>query len=234
MSYKSLKSINMNTIKLSCFIFLVAAGTNFGYAQQATGQSDMTSVLKKTFDDFDAATSQSQKIQLSGRLGLIAAKWNNEWITHYYLAYSKVVLSENDKLEDAKRDALLDEADNELNKAVKILGKENDETHVLGAFIANWRIAISPMTRYMVYGKVFTVHMETAKAINPDNPRIYYLRGMAKYGMPKFAGGGEQVALPYLAKADSLYAKESEADITKPYWGKATTARYLKICKAKN
>jgi hypothetical protein len=224
----------MNKIKLSCFIFLVAAGTNFGYAQQVAGQGNMTSVLKKTFDDFDAATSQPQKIQLSGRLSLIASKWNNEWITHYYLAYSKVVLSENDKLEDAKRDAFLDEAANELDKAIKILGKEIDETHVLGAFIANWRIAISPMSRYMTYGKVFTSHMDAAKSINPDNPRIYYLRGMAKYGMPKFAGGGEQAALRYLAKADSLYAKESDADITKPYWGKTATAYYLKICRAKS
>jgi hypothetical protein len=223
----------MNTIKLSCIIFLVAAGINFGYGQQATGKDDMKTVLKKTFDDFDTATTQLQKAQLSGRLSLIASKWNNEWITHYYLAYSKVVLSENDKLESAKRDALLDEAGSELDKAVKILGKENDETNVLGAFIANWRIAISPMTRYMIYGKVFTSHMEAAKAINPDNPRIYYLRGMAKFGMPRFAGGGEQVALPYLAKADSLYTKENDMDIARPYWGKTATAYYLRLCKTK-
>jgi hypothetical protein len=224
----------MKTIKLSCLIFLIAAGIRFGYGQQATDKADMKTVLKKTFDDLDAATAQSQKIQLSGRLGLIASKWNNEWITHYYLAYSKVVLSEYSNLDDSKRDELLDEAGSELDKAVKILGKDNDETHVLGAFIANWRIAISPMTRYMIYGKVFTGHMEAAKAINPANPRIYYLRGMAKYGMPKFAGGGEQVALPYLAKADSLYARETDLDITRPYWGKTATAYYLKLCKTKN
>lgn len=224
----------MNKIKLSCFIFLIATGISSGYGQQATGQADMKTTLKKTFDDFDAATAQSQKIQLSDRLGLIASKWNNEWITHYYLAYSKAVLSEDAKLQEAKRDALLDEAGNELDKAVKILGEENDETHVLGAFIANRRITISPMARYMTYGKVFTAHMEAAKAINPANPRIYYLRGMAKYAMPKFAGGGEQVALPYLAKADSLYAKETDIDIARPYWGKTATAYYLKLCKAKN
>jgi hypothetical protein len=226
--------MKMNTIRLSCIIFLAAAGINLGYGQQAAGKDDMKTVLKKTFDDFDTAITQLQKTQLSGRLSLIAAKWDNDWITHYYLAYSKVVLSENDKLEGAKRDALLDEAGIELDKAVKILGKENDETNVLGAFIANWRIAISPMTRYMIYGKVFTGHMEAAKAINPNNPRIYYLRGMAKFSMPRFAGGGEQVALPYLAKADSLYAKENDKDITRPYWGKTATAYYLKLCKTKN
>lgn len=224
----------MKTINFIYVIFLVAAGLNFSYGQQATGPADMKSVLKKTFDDFDASASQQQKIQLSGRLGLIALKWSNEWITHYCLAYSKVVLSEDDKLDDSKRDALLDEAGVEQKKALAILGKENDEIHVLEAFIATWRIAISPMTRYMIYGKVFSGHMKAAKTINPDNPRIYYLQGMAWYGMPRFAGGGKEVALPYLAKADSLYAKETDADIARPYWGKAAAARYLKLCRAKD
>jgi len=203
-------------------------------AQTVAAPQEMKTVLKKTFDEFDNSNDQQQKVQLSGRIGMIAAKWDREWITHYYVAYSKVVLSEDTKLEDSKRDALLDEASNELQKTINLLGKENDETMVLGAFIANWRIAVSPMSRYMQYGKVFSGNMKNAKAINPDNPRIYYLQGMSWYGMPKFAGGGKEVALPYLSKADSLYTRENDLDITKPYWGKKTTAFYLAQSKTKD
>ena len=224
----------MKKVKVLFLILLLAGSSRNICAQSATGLDQLRSVLKKTFDDFDTAKAPEERVRLSGRLGLIAAKWNNEWITHYYVAYSKVVLSQDKKLEADKRDALLDEAAGELTKAVGLLGKENDETHVLSAFIANWRIAVSPMSRYMVYGKEFTAHINAAIAINPGNPRTYYLRGMAWFGMPKFAGGGKEVAEPFLSKADSLYAKETDADITKPYWGKKDAADHLAQCKSKD
>ncbi len=157
-------------------------------------------------------------------------KWANEWITHYYLAYSKAILSSQEK-DDSKRDAYLDEADKEHDAAVKLLGKENDETYVLAALIANWRIAISPMMRSGKYGNIFRQNMENAKKLNPDNPRIYHLQGMAKYGMPKFVGGGKDAALSFLSKADSLYSKEISIDIQKPYWGKERNAYYLGLCR---
>jgi hypothetical protein len=194
-------------------------------------QQDFKMVLKQTFNDFDSSTNLKQKVVLSNRLSMIATKWNNEWLAHYYLGYSKVILSEDKNLSDDMRDAYLDEADQELTQTVTLLGKDNDETHVLAAFIANWRIDISPMTRYMKYGKTFSDHMKQAKAINPDNPRIYYLEGMAWYGMPSFAGGGKEVALPYLTKAAALYEKENDSDIAKPYWGKKLNADYLSQCK---
>jgi len=63
------------------------------------------------------------------------------------------------------------------------------------------------------------------------NPRIYYLQGMVKYSMPKFVGGGKDVALPFLSKADSLFTKENELDISKPYRGKTKIAFCLAECK---
>lgn len=224
----------MKKIKLLFCCVLLITAVQAVRAQSAASPPELKTVLKKTFDDFDNTKDQQQKVQLSGRIGMIAAKWDKEWITHYYVAYSKAVLSEDSKLDESKRDALLDEAGNELKRTVTLLGKENDETLVLGAFIANCRIAISPMSRYMQYGKVFSSDLKDAKAINPDNPRIYYLQGMAWYGMPKFAGGGKEVALPYLSKADSLYSKENDLDITKPYWGKNAAGYYLMQSKSKD
>jgi hypothetical protein len=205
-------------------------------AQNLHGQGnggDLKTVLLATFQQFDSTSDFRQKLLLAGRLSMIETKWENEWITHYYVAYSKAILSSLEK-EDDKRDLYLDEADKERDIAVKLLGRENDETHVLAALIANWRIAISPMNRGMQYGKVFREHMTAAQSINPGNPRIYYLEGMAKYSMPKFVGGGKDVAMPLLAKADSLYARQTDQDIMKPYWGKQLNAYYLKSCKGGN
>ena len=193
--------------------------------------SGMTVVLQRTFDQFDSTTDPGQKAALAARLSLIAAKWDKQWVTHYYVAYGNAILSSLEKDAD-KCDALLDEADKQRTIAVGLLGHESDETHVLAALIANWRIAISPMARGMSYGKVFREHMTAAKTLNPANPRIYYLEGMAWYSMPKFVGGGKDVALPYLARADSLYALETAGNILKPYWGKSLNAFYLGDCRA--
>jgi hypothetical protein len=192
--------------------------------------SDLKATLQQTVNQFDTTGDLHQKQILAARLSMIETKWSGEWITHYYAAYSKAILSSLEK-EDDKRDLYLDEADKERALAIGLLGQENDETHVLAALIANWRIAISPMSRGSQYAKVFREHMAAARALNPSNPRIYYLEGMAKYSMPKFVGGGKDVAMPYLAKADSLYARETNTDITKPYWGKQQNAYYLKACR---
>jgi hypothetical protein len=201
--------------------------TNYCWAQQT---NDLKSILKQTFDAFDSSKDVSQKTALGNKLSLIAMKWPKEWIAHYYLGYSKAILSSEEK-EDAKRDAYLDEAVKEHDIAVNILGKENDETYILSALIANWRIAISPMMRSGQYAKIFRENLAKAKELNAENPRIYYLQGMVKYSMPKFVGGGKEVALPFLEKADSLYAKENNLDISKPYWGKRSNSDALDICK---
>lgn len=228
-------------IIISFITILTAVNTGYGKSVKIPGkqmaathnpQQDFKTVLQQTFNDFDSTTNQKQKATISNRLSMIAAKWGKEWLAHYYLAYSKIILSQDQSLDGDKRDAYLDEADKELSTSVAILGKDNDETLVLAAFIANWRIDISPMTRYMEYGNIFSGHMKQAKALNPNNPRIYYLEGMAWYGMPSFAGGGKDVALPYLTKADALFDKETDTDIAKPYWGKKKNAYYLKLCKS--
>ena len=226
---KSKKSFKIFIIVLvSMMITLYGKGQ--GTAPACCKAADLKTTLQPTFNQFDTSRDIHQKQLLAARLSMIGAKWSKEWITHYYVAYSNAILSSLEK-DDDKRDLYLDEADKERAVAVSLLGQENDETHVLGALIANWRIAISPMSRGPKYGKIFREHMAAAQTTNPGNPRIYYLEGMAKYSMPKFVGGGKEAAMPYLAKADSLYSKATDMDITKPYWGKQLNGYYLSMCR---
>jgi hypothetical protein len=220
------KQTKMRRTMVLCLVLLTWAVASRGQGNAG----DLKAVLQQTFNQFDSASDFRQKLLLAGRLSMIETKWGNEWIAHYYVAYGNAILSSLEK-EDDKRDLYLDAADKERDIAVKLLGQENDETHVLAALIANWRIAISPMNRGMQYGKVFREHMNAAQSINPRNPRIYYLEGMAKYSMPKFVGGGKDVAMPLLAKADSLYAAETDRDIMRPYWGKQSNGYYLNLCR---
>ena len=204
----------------------IAAGTFISAQAQ-----DYKAPLQKTFNTFDTTKDLAQKTELANKLTLIAKKWDKEWATHYYVAVSDAILSYIVKDAD-KKDAYLDDAEKEHDDAVSLLGKESDETYVLAAMIANGRLAVKPMDRYMKYGKIFSEILEKAKAINADNPRIYHLQAMSKYYTPKAFGGGPKAALPYFEKADVLYAKENDNDITKPYWGKGMNTYLLNECKS--
>lgn len=185
------------------------------------GQATFQEALQKTFIAFDTTQDYQKKVDASNKFNMISKKWGSEWATHYYNAYSKGVLSYMEK-DEAKRDAYLDEADKELDEAISLIGKDNDETFVLRGMLANARMAVKPQARWQKYGKVFDENLDKAKEANPNNPRIYHLRGMSKFFTPKMFGGGKKAALPYFEKADGLFAKESSEDITKPYWGKTT------------
>lgn len=187
--------------------------------------------LEKTFIAFDTTMNAQVKAEQSNKLALIAKKWSDSWSAHYYNAYSKAVLSYFEK-EEAKRDAYLDEADAELEQAVTLLGKNNDETYVLAAMLANARMAVNPKARYQKYGKLYEDNLKAAKELNPNNPRMYYLQGTSKFYTPKMWGGGKKVALPYFEKAKELFAKQQEGDITIPTWGKMQNEYYITQCNS--
>ena len=96
----------------------------------------------------------------------------------------------------------------------------------------NARLAAQPAIRYMTFGKFFNENIEKAKSLQPNNPRIYFLKGNSVYYTPKMFGGGAKNALPQFEKAETLYKNESKDDIYKPYWGEKQNEQMLKRCRA--
>lgn len=197
----------------------------------AQAQTDFKAPLKLTWDQFDTTSAPAAKVQLSNKLGLIAKKWPNEWATHFYAGLSKIYLA-YDERDEVKHDALLDDAEKEMDEAKTLMGgKDNDETLVVAAMVANCRMMVNPMQRWQKYGKIFEDRLKEAKEINAENPRMYYLKAVSTLFTPKNFGGGKKAALPYFEKADGYYAKEDGKDITKIYWGKIQNTYFLAECK---
>ena len=65
-------------------------------------------------------------------------------ILYRYPAYSG-----ND---NSKKDAIADKAQQLIDKAEAILGKENSETDVIKSMIASAHMMVDPQSRYMTYG----------------------------------------------------------------------------------
>lgn len=209
------------------YILLIAASA-FIYVNACA--QDMNDALKKTFLAFDTTQDVATKTAQSNKLGLIAKKWKDEWAPHYYNAYAKAALSYMET-DQEKRDTYVDEAEAELTEAITILGKETDETYVLKAMMAQARMAVDGRNRWQKYGKIFDDNLQLAKDMNPDNPRIYYLKGTAKYFTPKMFGGGAKNALEYFEKAQPLFAKESDTNMNNPFWGAQANDFFIAQCK---
>lgn len=186
--------------------------------------------LKAGVDDFDSAKDMNAWVSASNHLGLIAKKYSGQWAANYYACYSLTVLSFIEK-DAKKKDAYLDDAEVFLNKTRSDYKSEYDELYVLQAMFANARLAVQPMARYKKYGDIFKENLEKAKALQPNNPRIYYLNGNSVYYTPKMFGGGAKNALPLFEKAEGLYKNESKEDIFKPSWGERQNEQMVQKCK---
>ena len=223
MNYKQLKIFIMKPLvkTLSLLLFL---SISVSMEAQTLEES-----LGKVYMQMDSIKGLSDMMSVSAQFDMIADKWDNEWSANYYAAYAKVIASFIEQ-DSKKKDLFLDAADRYLEK-VKSLGKENDETYVLAALITSARIAVDGQNRGMQYSGIVNQSLEKAEKINPDNPRIYYLKGSSLFYQPEMYGGGKDKAKPYFEKAKDLFAKESKASIVKPYWGEKQNLDYLKQCE---
>jgi hypothetical protein len=191
----------------------------------------MEESLNNTLMKMDSVQNLSGMMNVSAQFDMLAAKWENEWSTNYYAAYAKVIASFIVQ-DSKKKDLFLDEAEKYFDK-VKAIDSQNDETWVLAALITNARIAVDGQNRGMQYGGIFNQQLSKAEKINPDNPRVYYLKGASLFYTPEMYGGGKAQAKPNFEKAKELFAKEAKISVLKPHWGEKQNLDFLKQCDEK-
>jgi hypothetical protein len=214
-----MKKINMKLLFALFALVLVA-----GNSQAQTLEES----INKQLPNLDMSKSANELMPTMAQFDLMTGQFPEDWAAYYYAAYAKTIVSY--KLEEpAQKDLLLDEADVYLAKA-KELGTDNAETYILAAMIANARLSVDGQNRWQKYGAIFNENLEKAKAINPENPRIYYLKGTSTFYTPEMFGGGKKSALPYFEQAKALFEKESKASVLVPYWGTEANAYHIEEC----
>ncbi len=153
----------------------------------------------------------------------IAMIETGEWLPAYYNAYCNMMLAlQNMQLQ--KMDALtahLDKAQASLDAAIAIAPKEA-EIITLQGYIYQGRIWENPMVKGAEFSPKVQEALQTAIAMNPENPRPYYLMGQQLLYTPDFYGGGAKAALPWFEKAEAKFANYEPASKLLPNWGKGT------------
>jgi hypothetical protein len=185
----------------------------------------------------DAMTKQTSELDSSGTFtadGLqqkantferIADAEKSQWLPYYYAAYAQVMqaLMLQDK---SQIDPLADRAEGNLDKA-EALSPKNSEIACIRSLIATARLTVDPMTRGMKYGPEAAALLEQAADFNPENPRIYLLRGQSLLFTPEQWGGSKSKAKTTLELALQKFAAFKPESSIAPHWGEPYTRKLL-------
>lgn len=168
---------------------------------------------------------------LSASFERIAMAEKTQWHPYYYAALTQVNaglrMSMQGPLSADKADPIADKAE-ELLKYAEALSKDNSEIFIVRKMITNLRMSPGEMTRYMKYGPEGASALETAKKLNPDNPRVALLEAQDKYFTPEQFGGSKSEAKKLFEEAVKKFESFKPASNIDPNWGKQTAQYFLK------
>ena len=195
-------------------INLVFSSLSFiGYSDEAY-QKAMTQSIEKLFQ----ATTIPEYVEIANQFERISNIEKTEWLPLYFASYAYIMISFQEP-ENAKKDQYLDQAQKYLDQAMAIEPNES-ELHMLQGFLYPSRITIDPMNRGMELMPEMNKSLDKALELNPDNPRVYFLRATMMFHMPEAYGGGAANALPLYQAADEKFRIFKPKTELSPSWGK--------------
>lgn len=197
-----------------------------------------TSAMKEKIAALDTTRDVSSLKDLSASFERIGDAEKTQWLPYYYSALALAnagnfiyVANQSDPAELKNLDVLSDKADQMITKA-EALSKDNSEIYTVKKMIASMRMMVDPMSRYMTYGPKAQEALETARKLNPENPRIYLLQGEDKFFTPEQYGGSKAEAKKLFEEALKKYESFKPASDLDPNWGKNTTEYFLSQIKS--
>jgi hypothetical protein len=204
-------------IALFSLITLTVAAQNTNY-EKAMQQNLQLLGTSKTAEDYTDVAAAFERI---------ADAEKTQWLPYYYAAFSKVMMAYNAPADE--KDAICNAIDILIDKAAAL--DNNSEIYCLKQMVATNRMMVDPMSRWQTYGSAAGQALETAKKMDPNNPRVYYLEGQTLFNTPAAFGGGKDKAKPLFEKAAALYEQAKPATAMHPTWGKQQNNAMLEKCK---
>lgn len=169
--------------------------------------------------------------ELAAKLERAAAANPTDWLAPYYQAYALLLAARLSKAGLTAQDQLLDQGEAALARARQRKGDES-ELQALQALAYQLRLSLDPMQRYEQYGDLVYQSAETAKTINPANPRPYLILANQVNYTPEMYGGGAAKARPLYEAAKVKFEAFKPASALAPSWGQQQVLERLKAYDA--
>jgi hypothetical protein len=205
------------------FLFsFIMFGTTFAFSQS----DKYTAAMEKTFQLFDSAKTTAQLLSVANTFERIGDAEKTQWLPYYYAGLALSTAGWNDPKMD--KDANSTRINTLCDKAEAL--DKNSEIYVLRNMSATQQMMVDPQTRWQTYGMQAGKDLEIATKLNPDNPRIYFLKGESALNTPVAFGGGKDKAKPFFEKAIALYKVDKPKPLW-PNWGLQRTEEELAKCQ---
>jgi len=190
--------------------------------------SNYKEVMKTNIEKMYESQSSAELLALANRFERISQAEKDKWLPGYYAAYCFTSSTFFDKMEADEKHKQLDKAQNFLDQLKKNFKKQS-EIFALQALV--YQLRITDMSKGYKYSKLAGEAISVAEKLNPENPRVYYLRGSNTFHTPKFFGGGAEKAKPDLAKAAEMFDTVEPENELMPNWGAPHNNQLLSKCK---
>jgi len=183
-----------------------------------SAQDRYEKAMKKNLSMMESTNTVEEFLVVANGFERIALAEKNKWLPYYYSAWVYTIAGFTDTVK-LKKDSYLDKAD-KLILIADSLQPDNSEIYTLKGMIAQARLQIDPMNRWMKYGALSDQYFKKAIAIDSLNPRPDYLIGVGLFHTPQQFGGGPKTAKPYLEKSLAKYNQFQPANDLMPNWGR--------------
>lgn len=206
---------------------IIAIAILISVYSSAAVSANYEEAMKTNIEKMNQSTSSTTFTELAANFQRISNAENDKWLPGYYAAYCYVNATFSEKLESKQIHALLDLAQTEIDKILKIAPKES-EIYALQGLI--YQLRITDMSKGYKYSSLSSEALSNAEQLNPENPRVYYLQGSNTFHTPKMFGGGKEKAKSYLEKAAKMFEIQKPASNIMPVWGAEHNGQLLAQC----
>ena len=197
----------------------------FAVAGLIADDSKYEKAMKKNLSKIDSAMGVGSMLDIANGFERIAFADKDKWLPYYYTSFMLTLASYTDTT-SGNKDGYLDKADTFINIADSLEENES-EIYVLKGMIAQARLQVDPMNRWMKYGPIANNNFLKAMMLDTLNPRPEYLQGVSLYYTPEQFGGGSKTAKPLLEKSLEKYNQFVPDNDLMPNWGREMTEQML-------
>jgi hypothetical protein len=213
-------------MKKALLFIMAAILTSVSFAQSEKYVKAMEALVPAV----DTTHSMDGLTDLANSFERIANAEKTQWLPFYYAALCNIsmanmyfTMQQTDKI-----DPIMDKAEPLLNKAEE-LEKNNSEIFCLKKMFNTGKMMADPMSRFMVYGAAASEALETAKKLDPTNPRVYIQEGIDKYYTPEQYGGSKEEGKKLFKEAAKKMETFKPASSIHPSWGASQIKYFLSL-----